>query len=118
MMRHNEEGLVRQMCDAGAVGAAFIVSAAFVPCRLKRASKARLECGEPGLESEPASDTVHHKFRYHTAQTGGSSGTAVYPYLIAGSRDAVCTPGHISEGLVQVRDRALRSSLSRRTRIR
>ena len=42
MMRHNEEGLVRQMCDAGAVGAAFIVSPAFVPCRLERASKARL----------------------------------------------------------------------------
>ena len=38
MMRHNEEGLVRQMCDAGAVGAAFIVSPAFVPCRLERAS--------------------------------------------------------------------------------
>ena len=42
MMRHNEEGLVRQMCDAGAVNAAFIVSPAFVPCCLERASKARL----------------------------------------------------------------------------
>ena len=30
------------MCDAGAVGAAFIVSPAFVPCRLERASRARL----------------------------------------------------------------------------
>ena len=30
------------MCDAGAVGATFIVSPAFVPCRLERASKARL----------------------------------------------------------------------------
>ena len=42
MMSHNEEGLVRQMCDAGAVSVAFIVSPAFVPCRLERASKARL----------------------------------------------------------------------------
>ena len=42
MMRHNQEGLVRQMCDAGAVGATFIVSPAFVPCRLERACKARL----------------------------------------------------------------------------
>ena len=42
MTRYNEEGLVRQMCDAGAVGAAFIMSPAFVPCRIERASKARL----------------------------------------------------------------------------
>ena len=43
MMRHNEDGLVRQMCDTGAIGAAYIVNPAFVlPPRMVKQSATRL----------------------------------------------------------------------------
>ena len=48
MMRHNEEGLVRQLCDAGAVGES---SSRAPPPRTSKQSATRLECGEPGLKA-------------------------------------------------------------------
>ena len=83
MTRHNEEGLVRQMCGRECSRCRLHRESSIraLPPRTGKQSETRLECGEPGLENEQASDTVHHKFRYHTAQTGGTSGAAVYPYL-------------------------------------
>lgn len=104
MTRHNEEGLVRQMCGRGRSRCHLHRESSIraLPPRTGKQNATRLECGEPGLESEHASDTVHHKFRYHTAQTGGSSGVAVYPYLMV-------LPAHEMAFVLQVTSRRPRS---------
>ena len=81
MTRPNEEGLVRQMRERGRsrcrLYREFSIRAPLP--RTGKQSAARLACGEPWIESEQASDIVHH--------TQKPAGTAI----TTGTR-AVCPP--------------------------
>ena len=91
------------------------------PCRLERASKARLAWSveNPGSKANKRRTLCTTNSTTTLRKLEGRLELRVpVSYGIAGSRDGVCTPGHISEGLFQGRDRAPRSPLSRRTRIR
>ena len=77
MTRHNEEGPVRQMRGRGRSRSRlyreFSIRAPLP--RTGKQSAARLACGEPWLESEQASDIVHHTQK--PAGTAITTGTRV-----------------------------------------